>query len=205
MQHSNTTSKKGDYWFLDRKGAGTRLLLLALAIGITLLGASCGANDQLFQDQDQSAAGIDVTRGTSDLLGALTGTVTNVVGTLSTKWYFDCDVVAAPDGVCPIKYAVNNGVLTVASLKAFDKVNLYYSDHSKDGISCNTLNLSLRLRKGLDGVMVRLKSDGSKWYCDNGKWFIDVDSARWYGDVDSANAGSGTQGNDNTQANSNTQ
>jgi hypothetical protein len=200
----NGVGKKGDYWYIDRKSRiGTRLLTLALVIGIAVLGASCGASNMGLDDQMGQT---DATRGTSGLLDGVLNTVTTTLTTTtttllggttsSTKWYFDCDVVQIPDANCPLKWYLDNRVLTIGSTKAFDKFEVYYTDRTKDRLDVNASSLTYKLRYGktLDGFFVRLKSDGSKWYCDNSKWFVDVDDARWYGDVDSCSTSTTSSG-----------
>jgi hypothetical protein len=186
------TGKKGDYWYIDFRSKGARVLCLALAATLAMLGASCSAGTSQMMEPQEGAG-----RNTSGLLGSLTGAVTttlsgttgivtDVVGTLG-KWFIDEDVVPADPAKCPFTVACDGRTLNIASGVRFDKVEVYYSDGSKDNTSVYTTSLAYRLRYGktLAGFMVRLKADGSKWFFDNGKWFIDADSARWYGDCDS--------------------
>ena len=176
--------KKGDYWYIDHKARGVRILLVAVVATLAILGSSCGSTSSMMVE-DQVAA-----RSTSGLVGSLLSTTTTVVtNTVSSlKWFIDCSVVDASLLLCPFVTSNENNCLGIASSKAFDKVEVYYSDRTKDSYSVYTTSLKVKLRSGktLDGFMVRLKADGSKWFFDNGKWFIDADSARWYGDVDSA-------------------
>jgi hypothetical protein len=210
QQVLTNTSKKGDYWFLDRSRLATRLLTVALALAVMALGAACSAGNQGFAD----ATELDASRETS-LLGGVLGTVTGVVtgtvdtvtGVLTGKWYIDEEVVPADPAKCPFTTRFESNILYIKSTRVFDKVELYYTDGSQENFSLYNLNFSIRPRYGrtLDGYMIRLKADGSKWFFDSGKWFVDVDSGRWYGDVDSAstdNSGSGSSGSGSSGDNS---
>ena len=166
---SNNTplpGKKGDYWYVDRKRdywyvdckVGTRILMLALAIGITLLGAACSSTgEQMFQPETA-----DVTRGTSDLCGTLLGTVDSTLTTVtstttsSNKWYIDCKTVYDRNGACPNKWYFDGATLNVGSSQAFDKVNVYFTDGSKTSLDVRTSSLSYKLPRGkfLDGFML---------------------------------------------------
>jgi hypothetical protein len=186
---TQNTGKKGDYWFLDRSRLGTRLLTLALALGVTAAGAACSstANQSL---EDPTA--ITDSRGTSGLLGGVLGTVTGTVGAvtgiLSEKWYFDTAVVEPLLALLPLKAQLDGRNLSLKSTEVFDQVEVCFTDQTKLTLSPNALSLSFRgpYGKTIQGVVVRLKSDGSKWFFDNGKWYVDAASERWYSDVDSA-------------------
>lgn len=173
LSSTSATNRKPDYWYLDRKGMRTLLLMVVAVVGI--LSTACGTDNSLGLQDDSTV------RGTSGLL--LADSSLN-----SSKWYFDCAVVPVNPGKCDFVNSFDGTNFGLASSRVFDKVELYYSDCSKDGYSVNGNSFKCRVRPGksLDGFMARLKSDGSKWFFDNGKWFIDVDSARWYGDCDSA-------------------
>jgi len=201
-----THNTRKDYWYLDRKRfkyKGWQLLLTALAMAVVATCSACGGTDATFQQQYEAAYG-DSARGTSGLVSTVTSTVTSTLSSTLTsqKWYIDCGVV--PIVNCPLTSTFDGKVLSIKSAKgSFDKAVVFFTDRSKADFSLNAGSFSYTLPKGktLDGFMVRLKADGSKWFFDSGKWFVDVDSARWYGDCDSANIGQNTQSNDDSQVN----
>lgn len=104
----------------------------------------------------------------------------------SSKWYFDRSGLPLPTGYKPmISSAWKNQSLSLTSSDLYDKVVIYFTDYTKDIYSTNEssgLYKPFRARTA-DGFMVRLKSDGSKWYFDNAgipvpagsKWFSDMD------------------------------
>jgi len=190
-------SRQGDYWCVDRKGRKrfTRLgrgVLVAMALLVTVLVASCANTNQTFAQQYEAAYGNDgQTRNTSDVLSpSLSAVAVPTLGLLSSqKWFIDCGVVPVADAACPCTAKFDGRALSISSGSSqIDKVVVYFTDRSKLDFSLKTSSFSYRLPAGrqLDGLLVRLRNDGSKWYFDSGKWFVDADSARWYGDCDSS-------------------
>jgi hypothetical protein len=118
-------------------------------------------------------------------------TVSYIVVTLrydSSKWYFDRSGNALPGGYKPtITVKLGSSSVSVQSSDQFDTVKVHFANGTIQGWSTSSLSgsYSFRLPRGssVDGVMVRLKSDGSKWYFDN--WGVPVlDSSKWYTDID---------------------
>jgi hypothetical protein len=190
--HTSCESRQSkDYWYLDRsgRGNGTRLglraLALVMAVSVMLAGASCGTGIEQTYGTDQPT----VSRDSSSLLGSVVG---GVVGTVTgvLKWFIDVDSCLADPALVPFKHALVDRQFSLNSTQRFDKVEFYYTDRTKENFSVDTCSFNMRVRYGktLEGFMVRLKSDGSKWFFDGEKWFVDADSGRWYGDVDSATA-----------------
>jgi hypothetical protein len=197
--HTNGSlpEKKGDYWYIDRKGGrGVRkyanIVWLALVLGFTVFGAACCSNqadmlDASFQ-QDYAAANADgANRQTSDLLSGLVNTVTDTVNKATGL------VGSVVSDGSKTAYVISANGLQISQAQIFfntgEKANMGLSNS-------NTIaKVSFDSRKVVSFAQVILR-DGSKWFFDNagnplpgvyaprvnarlqeGKWYVDSSDA----------------------------
>jgi hypothetical protein len=187
--------KDGSKWFFDNAGRplpeGYKpTISVSLMLGKASVTSSDLVDEVLFFYSDGNKSG-----GTPDFKGRLSYTTGKTLSYLSVrckydparKWYFDRSGLPLPNGYTPsIGFTWKNNSMYVTSSDVLDEVIVYYTDLSKDSWSNSSASAWIKPFQGktVDGVRVRLKSDGSKWFFDNLGLPVDPLSSKWYTDLD---------------------